>query len=243
MAPPHPIRRPTPGPGAGRRRRLPFSGPSASAPYSALVIGTSRPGRTRPGGCPEANARLTASTAVVLLVLLAAEGVTILRIRPLLGWHVALGMVLVPPVLLKIGTTGYRFARYYLRSRAYVDRGPPHPLLRLVGPFVVATTVAVFASGIVLLLAGPPLRSSLLLLHKASFVLWFGATTIHVLGHVADTARLAPADWVRRRRSEVAGAGLRQWVLVASVAAGIPLGVLLLSRVGPWLASTAHLNH
>lgn len=179
----------------------------------------------------------------MLLVLLAAEGVTILRIRPLLGWHVALGMLLVPPVLLKMGTTGYRFARYYLRSRAYVDRGPPHPLLRFLGPFVVATTVAVFGSGIALLLAGRSLRSPLLLLHKATFVLWFGAMTVHVLGHLAETSRLAPADWLRRRRSEVPGAGLRQWVVVASVAAGVPLAFVLLSRVGPWLATTAHLNH
>lgn len=207
------------------------------------MIGTS-PGRpTRPGGRPEANARLTASTAVVLLVLLAAEGLTILRIRPLLGWHVAIGMLLVPPVLLKIGTTGYRFARYYLRSRAYIDRGPPHRLLRLLGPVVVATTVVVFVSGIALLLVGASLRSPLLLLHKASFVVWFGAMTVHVLGHVADTGRLGPADWGRRRRSEVAGAGLRQWVLAATVAAGIPLSVLLLSRVGPWLDATAHLSH
>ena len=207
------------------------------------MIGTSRPGRTRPGGRPEANGRLTAATAVVLLVLLAAEGVTILQVRPLLSWHVALGMALIPPVVLKMGTTGYRFVRYYLRSPAYVDRGPPHPLLRLLGPVVVATTVAVFASGIALLLAGPSLRSPLLLLHKATFVLWFGAMAVHVLGHLADTARLGPADWLPRRRSEVPGARGRQWVLLASVAAGIPLAVVLLSRVGPWLAATAHLNH
>ncbi|HXJ27767.1 MAG TPA: hypothetical protein VNH17_18775, partial [Streptosporangiaceae bacterium] len=42
-----------------------------------------------------ANARLTASNAVVLLALLAAEGVTILRVRALLTPHVFIGMVLV----------------------------------------------------------------------------------------------------------------------------------------------------
>ena len=44
----------------------------------------------------EGNARLTASVAVVLFVLLAAEGVTILRIRPLLTPHVFIGMLLAP---------------------------------------------------------------------------------------------------------------------------------------------------
>ena len=40
-----------------------------------------------------ANARLTASNAVVLLALLAAEGVTILRVRALLTPHVFIGTV------------------------------------------------------------------------------------------------------------------------------------------------------
>jgi len=60
----------------------------------------------------KSNARLTASNAAVLLVLLAAEGVTILRVRQLVTPHVFIGMLLIPPVLVKIGSTGYRFARW-----------------------------------------------------------------------------------------------------------------------------------
>jgi len=30
----------------------------------------------------------------------------------------------------------------------------------------------------------------LLKVHKASFVLWFGATTVHVLGHLGEVFRL-----------------------------------------------------
>lgn len=189
---------------------------------------------------PEANTRLTAATALVLLVLLAAEGLTILRVGPLLGWHVFIGMLLVPPTVLKLATTGYRFVRYYLGSAAYVRRGAPPVLLRLLGPFVVATTVVVFASGIALLAVGGHQRL-LLSLHKASFVLWFGAMTVHVLGHLPDTLRNGARDWTRRWRSAVPGAGLRQWLLVASVAVGIPLGIALLPDVGPWLASNGHL--
>lgn len=140
----------------------------------------------------EANARLTGSTAAVLFVLLAAEGVTILRVRPLLSWHVFIGMLLVPPVALKIGTTSYRFVRYYRGSPAYRRKGPPPQLLRLLGPFVVVLTFVVLASGIALLLVPPSQRRSLLFLHKASFVLWFGAMAIHVVGHFVDTAKLAP---------------------------------------------------
>ena len=186
----------------------------------------------------EANARLTSSTAAVLFVLLAAEGFTILRVRALLSPHVFIGMLLVPLVVLKIGSTSYRFVRYYFGSPAYRRKGPPPLVLRMLGPFVVVLTLVVFGSGIALLLVRPPLRPSLLLLHKASFVLWFGAMAIHVLGHLVDTARLAPRDWMRRTRRDVAGAGLRQWAVVSSVVVGSLLGLLLLGQVRPWLASS-----
>jgi hypothetical protein len=65
------------------------------------------------GGGADGNERLTAATAAVLIVLLAALGVTILSIGPLIWWHVLLGMLLIPPVLLKLGSTGWRFIRYY----------------------------------------------------------------------------------------------------------------------------------
>ncbi|HLX89193.1 MAG TPA: hypothetical protein VKR22_12155 [Acidimicrobiales bacterium] len=184
----------------------------------------------------EANARLTAALGAVLLVLLAAEGVTIVEIRPLLTPHVFIGMLLLPAVLVKMATTGYRFARYYIGAPAYRRKGPPPLVLRLFGPFVVASTLVVLASGIALLVVPEGLRRSILFVHKASFVLWFGLMTVHVLGHLLDTARLAPRDWVGPWRRQVRRATLRQWVLVSTVAAGIPLGLVLLDRVGPWLA-------
>ncbi len=193
---------------------------------------------------PEKNSRLTAMTAIVLLVLLAVEGVTVLRITQLLNVHILVGMLLVPPVLLKMGSTFYRFARYYLGSPAYRRRGPPPPLLRLLGPVVVVTTVALFASGIALVFAtrAGALRSDLLLLHKGSFVVWFGAMTLHVLAHILETAKLAPLDWYERTRSDVSGARLRQWAVAFSLAAGVPLGLLLMGRAGPWLAGFGYVH-
>ena len=126
-------------------------------------------------GATEGNRRLTATTAAVLLVLLAAEGATLLAIRPLLTVHVFLGMLLIPPVALKLASTGYRFARYYLRDAAYRREGPPRLLMRmLVAPFVIASTPGLFASGVALLVLGPG-GGIVLGIHKASFVVWFGA--------------------------------------------------------------------
>lgn len=184
----------------------------------------------------EANSRLTGMTAAVLLLLLAAEGVTILRVRPLLTAHVLIGMVLIPPVLLKIGSTTYRFARYYTGSLAYRRKGPPAPALRVLGPLLVVLTLVVLASGVALLLVAPALRAPLLTLHQASFVAWFAIMTLHVLGHLQDTARLAPRDWYHRTRHQVAGASLRQWSVAASISIGVLLGALVVSRVGGFLA-------
>jgi hypothetical protein len=172
---------------------------------------------------------------VVLFVLLAAEGVTILRIRALLTPHVFIGMLLVPPILLKIGSTVWRFSRYYLGDPAYRRKGPPPPILRLIGPVVVVLTFAVFGTGIALLLGPRSWRSELLQLHRDTFIVWLAVTAVHVLGHLADTARLAPRDWLRRSRHQVDGAGARQWAVAISVAFGLILAVIVVPRVGPWL--------
>lgn len=183
----------------------------------------------------EGNARLTGSTAALLVVLLVAEGVTILQIRPMLSAHVFIGMLLVPPVLLKMGSTMWRFARYYRGAPEYRRKGPPPALLRLLGPVVVVLTVVVFASGILLLLGPVSMRSQLLFLHKASFVLWLGAMAIHVLGHIVDTARLAPRDLYYRTRRQVRGAGVRQWTIATSLVLGVLLGIVVVPHVGSWV--------
>lgn len=183
----------------------------------------------------EANARLTSSVAAALLVLLAAEGVTVLSVRSLLTPHVFIGVLLLPPVLLKIGTTTYRFVRYYQGDPAYRHKGPPHWLLRILGPAVVVLTLAVLGTGVGLMYVGDSGHRLLLGAHKASFILWFLVMTVHVLGHLSDTARVGPLDWTGRAR-RLSGSGRRRGALLVSLAAGVALGALLLSRVTPYLA-------
>jgi hypothetical protein len=96
----------------------------------------------------EGNERLTGLTGAVLLIGFAAEGVTILALHRLLTLHFFLGMLLIGPVALKVGSTCYRFARYYTGATAYVRKGPPAPLMRLLGPFVILTSLAVLGSGV-----------------------------------------------------------------------------------------------
>ena len=173
------------------------------------------------------NARLTGAVAAALLVLLAAEGLTIPFIGQLLGPHLLIGMLLIPPVLLKMGSTGYRFARYYTGNPTYVSKGPPAVGLRLLAPGVVLTTVALFGTGVALLLAGPP-SQTLIFAHKASFIAWFALMTVHVLGHLLEVPRLAMPDWRSSggEAARLAGARTRNATLLASLGAGLALAVL-----------------
>lgn len=179
----------------------------------------------------EGNARLTGSLGAVLFIALVVEGITIIVRHSLLSAHVFVGMLLVPLVLLKTGSTAYRFVRYYTGVAAYTRKGAPPLLLRLAGPFVVITSISVLATGVGLLATGPS-ADWLAQAHKVSFVLWFGFMAVHVLGHVLETPRLAMADW--RRDRDVPGAGSRKLIVGAAILAGLVLGVLSLGWIGAW---------
>src|SRR3954466_11068995 len=161
-------------------------------------------GRT---GGPAGNARLTAGTGLLLLGLFLAELVTLLDVRGLISWHVVIGVLLVPFALLKTATTGWRILRYLTRSppppRAAHpppsrSAGPPPLPLRVLGPLVVVATLAVLASGIVLIAVGEERGRAALFtvlgqrtdwagLHQALFVVFAVVSGLHLL------ARLVPA--------------------------------------------------
>jgi hypothetical protein len=182
------------------------------------------------------NARLTGGVAAAVLVLLAAEGATIPFIGALLGPHIFIGMLLIPPVLLKLGSTGYRFARYYSGSPPYVRKGPPHIALRVLAPGVVLTTLALFGTGVALLVGGPP-SDTLVFAHKLSFIAWVSLMALHVLGHILELPALALSDWRRRgpREAQLAGAGARTMALGIALLGGAALALLTFSAARPWL--------
>jgi len=167
----------------------------------------------------EANSRLTGLAGGALFLLLALEGATVIGVRRLLAAHLFIGLLLVPPVLLKMATTGYRFVRCYAGDFDYRAAGPPALLLRLVAPAVVVSTVVVFASGIELWLFGYKFGDQWLGLHKLSFVVWFFATAVHVLGHLKRAPRLIQADFV----GTLPGAITRRSLLGASLVLGLVL--------------------
>jgi hypothetical protein len=176
------------------------------------------------------NARLTSLVGGILLVLLAVEGATIPWLGSLLSVHIFVGMLLLGPVVLKLASTGYRFVRYYGHSGEYVRFGPPAPLMRfLVAPVLVLSTLTLFATGITLLVV--PQRGPILLLHKASFIVWCGAMAIHVLTYAARAGRNLMSDFLERRSD-----GWIARVLLAAVAigAGLVTALATYSLASPW---------
>jgi hypothetical protein len=199
-------------------------------------------GRPLLGGGTDGNEQLTAIAGLLLLALFAVLGVTIVRIGQLLWLHLFLGLLLIGPVALKLASTGYRFARYYFATAAYRLKGPPHPLLRGLAPVLLVTTLAVFATGVLLLVDGPGSRGQLLVWHKVSFIVWLVAMAPHVLGHLVE---LPPALRLTRNGGPVAtggGAG-RAIALASAIAAGAVLAIVLLPEFGAWTAAAAHFHH
>jgi hypothetical protein len=178
----------------------------------------------------ESNTRLTSATAMVLLVMLAVEGYTILDVQGMITLHVFLGIMLVGPVLLKTATTMYRFVRYYQGKPAYVRKGPPHMVLRVLGPVVILSSLAVLGTGIGLLAVHSRDGGALLTLHQASFIVWVAAMTIHVLGHIQEAA---VTSWRDLRRSSTQRPS-RAIALVLALLIGLGGATVLLPHASQW---------
>ena len=187
-------------------------------------------GVTDPDVGVEGNARLTSATGVLLLVMFAVEGYTVLDVRGLITLHVFLGVMLLGPVLLKVGCTLYRFARYYAGAEPYVRKGPPHIVLRVLGPLVTLSTLAVLGTGVALLAVHPG-HGLLLLAHKASFIVWFGLMTVHVLGHLREAALSSWQEIVQSSTRQ----RVRLGVLVIAVIVGVGSATALLPSAAGWI--------
>jgi len=182
---------------------------------------------------------LTGSTGLVLIALLFVEGLTVPFIGRLVSWHILIGLILVPPLIVKMSSVLWRFSRYYLNDPAFRRAGPPHPVLRVLGPLVMMSTIVLFGSGIALWLIGPSDRT-VFRLHQLSFVFWFIVVAAHVVAHLLRATRLAAAD----ARDARGGRGVdtrerrrargRRGLIAVSLVAGLLLGLAARSVSSYW---------
>jgi hypothetical protein len=182
-----------------------------------------------------ANSRLTAMSAIVLSALFCIQTTTVvLGVKSVLTLHVVIGLLLVPPLLVKIGSVSWRFIKYYRGDPAFRKKGPPKPAMRLLGPLLLFTTVVLLVSGVTLLLAPSSFGGSIRRIHGGSFYIWLLLVLVHVVAHAKDIRRVAPRDWVHRSRKAVPGALVRQMVVLGSLAVGLVLALTLVSHVGTY---------
>jgi hypothetical protein len=212
----------------------PPGGASLLVEEAAKIIGAFERREERDPGV-EANARLTGTTGLVLAVLFVLEGLTVPFIFRFLSWHIALGLLIIPPLAVKLASTSWKFSRYYLGDPRYRRAGPPHPLLRALGPVLLVSTVVLMGSGVALWLNGPTNDLLLLHVHQASFVIWFACVAVHFVSHFYRAVRLAAGDSrdaqsdrpaVRGARSDrpvLRGARLRRRTVAFAFVAGVAL--------------------
>ena len=224
--------------------RPPVSGRQAVDELVASALGSEHrddPVLPRTGG-PAGNARLTAWIGLTLLVLSVVELVTLLRLQQLIDVHLVVGAALVPLMLVKTATTGWRMGRYYLGSAEYRTAGPPPILLRVLGPFVVLSGLAVLGTGLALValgqdgsrqavsVAGFPVDA--VALHKVAFAAWLVTTGLHVLARTVPALQLVSGRTGRTRG--VPGRWPRSTVAVATLAACVVAGAVVLAASGDW---------
>jgi hypothetical protein len=148
----------------------------------------------------------------------------------LLSAHMFIGLVLIPPVALKLGSTGYRAFSYYTGSRAYRQKGPPLLPLRLMAPLFAASTIALLASGWLLLAVGHK-SSVILTIHKLTAIVFGVVLGVHFLAYIPRVVRSVRVDWTAARRQVVPGAGVRAMLVVSAAGGGVALAVALLPMI------------
>jgi hypothetical protein len=162
------------------------------------------------------------------------ETLTTLALRTYLPVHIFLGLLLVPPLALKLASSGWRFLRYYTRNEHYRLEGAPRPLLRVLAPFLVASTLSLFGSGIALIAVGHG-GGALRTVHTLSFIAWGVLMIVHVLAYLKRVLRMGTSDWRRNAGPVVAGAGARRAALGAALLAGVIVALATYPTQQAWL--------
>ena len=205
----------------------------------AALAGLAQPGsegRAAANGSATRNRRLTALVGIVLYALLVALVVTILDIRRFLVAHYVVGFLLIPPVFLKLGSTGYRFLRYYSGSEPFRRAGAPPLLLRfMVAPVLVISTAATFATGLELWLFGLQFGSVWISAHTLSAVVMLIAVAAHLIAHMRLSADVFVEEVAARREAVLSPRSLA----VASLVCGAALAAASLLYVSPFTTSFA----
>ena len=148
------------------------------------------------------------------------------------------GLMLLPPLAVKLWSVGTRFVKYYLGRSEFVRRGPPPPALRILGPFLVAITAALFASGFIALVSPNAFGGGAKQVHAACAYVWLVLILLHIAGHFGEIRRYSWRDLVVSRRITRQSSLRRIGVIAGSLVAGVVLAVSLMFLVDQYKQTT-----
>ena len=155
------------------------------------------------------NTRFTSTLGVLLLALLVLQigsavffalltynvaffnGPTYDIVRPV---HFFVGFALMPLLGLKLASTGWRFGRYYLRSRYYKAAGPPSWTGRLIAPLLIVSGISLFASGVEMWSFQNQLGWPWTAIHNVAAFTFVSVLVVHLILHAVQAHRDAAAD-------------------------------------------------
>ncbi|MFZ0216724.1 MAG: hypothetical protein WAM30_12385, partial [Candidatus Dormiibacterota bacterium] len=203
--------------------------------------------RLRVGVRPAANRLLVSLLGVVLLALLILQ-IASAVLFALLSFNVSLpagpifdlvhpvhffvGFVLIPLVLLKLMSTGWKFVMYYLGSRAYHEVGPPDWPARLIAPLFVVSSIVLLGSGIEMWSFLNQFIGFWTQVHLIASVGFVGSLIAHLVFHARHAHRDAAADLAPATVERPAERG--QLTRRAVVGGGLLLGAGLAISAANW---------
>ncbi|MCA1695392.1 MAG: molybdopterin-dependent oxidoreductase [Actinobacteria bacterium] len=204
--------------------------------------------RSLTAGGVSGNRRLTAGTGTVMHTLLwvqiASAGFFALEtfnvVLPSGPWHTVIrpvhffvGFLLAPLIVIKIGSTNYKFVRYYLRDRRYRAAGAPGLFARALAPVLMGSVIVLFVSGWEMWSFTNAWEIAWIPVHVISAMVFTIALVAHVALHVREAHREAARDMAGAPPDDPAGSGsewhrgliARRTLLAGGLGAGLALAV------------------
>jgi hypothetical protein len=174
------------------------------------------------------------SGSVILPLILVEVATVALGVKNVITLHVAVGLVLIGPIMVKLASVTHRMLSYYRGVSEYLRRGKPTDGLRLLGGALAVATILLVVSGLELIVGPSRLQAPARSVHVATAYLTVALIIVHVAIHLPKALRLASAD-ARPHAPIVPGARSRWLALTASLALGGLLALLLAGRGASYL--------
>ncbi len=163
------------------------------------------------------NLLLTSHAGLAILAFLVLLYLTGLEFTPLRGVHFALGFALIPILLVKLGSTGWRAVNYYRGRHPYRAAGPPWLLPRLMAVPLATCAVVATVSGVVLWSTGTD-RGTWATIHTDSVVALGIIAVVHLAIYARRAFRASVSSWEGSEATQQER--IMMWALIVALLAG-----------------------